>query len=166
MSTTFDFKRSFPIWLTLPISRPQGVAGTVAYQVSLACPLSYQRLETDEQITDPTRVGNAYNPCTGDEPYEVVHTTAYRVHERVAKQYQVGRAFLVGDAAHISNPLGGMGEWRHSRCGEPCRETDATLEGPYSVCRRSGTVRKATSQGCHRHRTGAGVKEPTDSQHC
>ena len=37
------------------------------------------------------------------------HTTLYRVHQRVAKQFRVGRCFLVGDAAHINNPLGGMG---------------------------------------------------------
>ena len=42
-------------------------------------------------------------------PYEVVHKTAYRVHERVAENYVSGRIFLAGDAAHINNPLGGMG---------------------------------------------------------
>jgi 3-(3-hydroxy-phenyl)propionate hydroxylase len=31
------------------------------------------------------------------------------VHQRVAKTFQRGRAFLAGDAAHINNPLGGMG---------------------------------------------------------
>ena len=31
------------------------------------------------------------------------------MHQRVAKTFQLGRAFLVGDAAHINNPLGGMG---------------------------------------------------------
>ncbi|HUG77851.1 MAG TPA: FAD-dependent monooxygenase, partial [Burkholderiales bacterium] len=33
----------------------------------------------------------------------------YRVHQRVAAKYRVGRVFLAGDAAHINNPLGGMG---------------------------------------------------------
>ena len=42
-------------------------------------------------------------------PYEVVHKTAYKVHERVASKYVEGRIFLAGDAAHINNPLGGMG---------------------------------------------------------
>lgn len=45
----------------------------------------------------------------GVDRYEVRHTTLYRVHQRVAKTFQSGRTFLVGDAAHINNPLGGMG---------------------------------------------------------
>ena len=43
------------------------------------------------------------------EPYEIVHRTIYQVHQRVAKQYRLGRAFLAGDSAHVNNPLGGMG---------------------------------------------------------
>ena len=31
------------------------------------------------------------------------------MHQRVAGSYRKGRAFLAGDAAHINNPLGGMG---------------------------------------------------------
>jgi 3-(3-hydroxy-phenyl)propionate hydroxylase len=41
--------------------------------------------------------------------YEISHTTLYKVHQRVAKAFRSGRAFLAGDAAHINNPLGGMG---------------------------------------------------------
>ena len=45
----------------------------------------------------------------GISNYEIAHTTLYRVHQRVAKTFCVARVFLVGDAAHINNPLGGMG---------------------------------------------------------
>jgi 3-(3-hydroxy-phenyl)propionate hydroxylase len=45
----------------------------------------------------------------GMTKYEIAHITLYRVHQRVAKRFRVGRVFLVGDAAHINNPLGGMG---------------------------------------------------------
>jgi 2-polyprenyl-6-methoxyphenol hydroxylase-like FAD-dependent oxidoreductase len=45
----------------------------------------------------------------GISNYEIAHTTLYRVHQRVAKTYRVGRVLLAGDAAHINNPLGGMG---------------------------------------------------------
>ncbi|MEX2035182.1 MAG: FAD-dependent monooxygenase [Xanthobacteraceae bacterium] len=41
--------------------------------------------------------------------YEIDHITLYKVHQRVATTFRLGRAFLIGDAAHINNPLGGMG---------------------------------------------------------
>jgi len=44
-----------------------------------------------------------------DADYEIVHRTIYRVHQRVARHYRRGRVLLAGDAAHINNPLGGMG---------------------------------------------------------
>ena len=44
-----------------------------------------------------------------DGSYEVAHRTIYRVHQRVARHYRRGRVFLAGDAAHLNNPLGGMG---------------------------------------------------------
>ena len=31
------------------------------------------------------------------------------MHQRVAETYRRGRCFLAGDAAHLNNPLGGMG---------------------------------------------------------
>jgi 2-polyprenyl-6-methoxyphenol hydroxylase-like FAD-dependent oxidoreductase len=42
-------------------------------------------------------------------PYEVVQYSPYRVHERCAPTFRVGRALLAGDAAHACNPCGGMG---------------------------------------------------------
>jgi 3-(3-hydroxy-phenyl)propionate hydroxylase len=41
--------------------------------------------------------------------YEVGHRTLYAVHQRVAETYRRRRVFLAGDAAHLNNPLGGMG---------------------------------------------------------
>lgn len=41
--------------------------------------------------------------------YDIVHKTAYRVFERVCDRYYAGRVLLAGDAAHLNNPLGGMG---------------------------------------------------------
>jgi hypothetical protein len=35
--------------------------------------------------------------------------STYRVHHRVAGHFRVGRAFLLGDAAHIHSPVGGQG---------------------------------------------------------
>jgi 3-(3-hydroxy-phenyl)propionate hydroxylase len=33
----------------------------------------------------------------------------YNVHQRVAESFRKGRVFLAGDAAHVNNPLGGLG---------------------------------------------------------
>jgi 2-polyprenyl-6-methoxyphenol hydroxylase-like FAD-dependent oxidoreductase len=35
--------------------------------------------------------------------------STYRVHHRVADHFQKGRAFLMGDAAHVHSPVGGQG---------------------------------------------------------
>jgi 2-polyprenyl-6-methoxyphenol hydroxylase-like FAD-dependent oxidoreductase len=35
--------------------------------------------------------------------------STYRVHHRVAPRFRVGRAFVLGDAAHIHSPVGGQG---------------------------------------------------------
>ncbi len=41
--------------------------------------------------------------------FDVVHTNLYAVHQRVAATFRHGRVLLAGDAAHVNNPLGGMG---------------------------------------------------------
>jgi 3-(3-hydroxy-phenyl)propionate hydroxylase len=42
-------------------------------------------------------------------PYAILHTNLYTVHQRVAATYRRDRVLLAGDAAHVNNPLGGMG---------------------------------------------------------
>ncbi|MEV6773875.1 FAD-dependent oxidoreductase [Nocardia sp. NPDC051030] len=42
-------------------------------------------------------------------PWRLRHASLYRVHQRVTDQFRVGRVLLMGDAAHVNNPLGGMG---------------------------------------------------------
>jgi len=42
-------------------------------------------------------------------PYAILHTNLYTVHQRVAATYRRERVLLAGDAAHVNNPLGGMG---------------------------------------------------------
>ncbi len=42
-------------------------------------------------------------------PYEVIQHSPYRMHQRAAESMRVGRALLAGDAAHVTNPTGGLG---------------------------------------------------------
>jgi len=48
-----------------------------------------------------------FHPKAGH--YDVTHRNLYDVHQRVASCYRDGRLLIAGDAAHINNPLGGMG---------------------------------------------------------
>jgi 3-(3-hydroxy-phenyl)propionate hydroxylase len=43
------------------------------------------------------------------QPYEIVHRNLYVTHQRVASTFRKGRVLLAGDAAHVNNPIGGMG---------------------------------------------------------
>src|SRR5207249_1695486 len=40
---------------------------------------------------------------------EVVWSSRFAVHHRLAHAYRVGRVFLAGDAAHVHSPAGGQG---------------------------------------------------------
>ncbi len=42
-------------------------------------------------------------------PYKILHSGIYRVHQRVAADFRQGRMLIVGDAAHVNNPLGAFG---------------------------------------------------------
>jgi 3-(3-hydroxy-phenyl)propionate hydroxylase len=66
--------------------------------------------ETDDQaLSDESAERRLQGVVAKPTAYEVAHRTIYRVHQRVADRFRVGRAVLVGDAAHVNNPLGGMG---------------------------------------------------------
>lgn len=40
---------------------------------------------------------------------DITHRNIYAVNQRVAAAFRKGRVFLAGDAAHVNNPLGGLG---------------------------------------------------------
>jgi 3-(3-hydroxy-phenyl)propionate hydroxylase len=46
---------------------------------------------------------------TKPERYDIRYKSIYRVHQRVAKDFRLGRVLLAGDAAHLNNPVGGFG---------------------------------------------------------
>ncbi len=111
MSTTFDFVEAIPdlapiAYLTDPSE----------WAVLLRTPSLWRVLlptdpnQTEEEIKAPEAMERRLQAlCPKSGPYELVHATAYRVHQRVASDYVAGRVFLAGDSAHLNNPLGGMG---------------------------------------------------------
>ena len=66
--------------------------------------------ETDADVLDDASVqARLQNLLPQSQPYQTVHRTLYKVHQRVAQSFRKNRVLLAGDAAHINNPLGGMG---------------------------------------------------------
>ena len=113
LSTTFRFERVIPDLANIAyISDPEEwfVLLQAAGLWRVLLPTAPEEAADESRMLDPARIeermqGVYPNPAG----YEVRHRTAYRVHERVAETYAKGRVFLAGDAAHINNPLGGMG---------------------------------------------------------
>jgi 3-(3-hydroxy-phenyl)propionate hydroxylase len=66
--------------------------------------------ETDEEaLSDASvraRLSRIYVP---EAERDYLHLNLYAVHQRVAKSFRKGRVFLCGDAAHVNNPIGGLG---------------------------------------------------------
>jgi 3-(3-hydroxy-phenyl)propionate hydroxylase len=66
--------------------------------------------ETDEEALSPAGVQQRlqkFLPQAGG--YEIAYHALYKVHQRVAATFNLGRILLAGDAAHVNNPIGGMG---------------------------------------------------------
>jgi 3-(3-hydroxy-phenyl)propionate hydroxylase len=63
----------------------------------------------EEEIQDPAAVQAWLRSYFGEREYQVLYSSFYRVHQRVAKNFRAGRVLLAGDAAHLNNPLGAFG---------------------------------------------------------
>jgi 2-polyprenyl-6-methoxyphenol hydroxylase-like FAD-dependent oxidoreductase len=56
------------------------------------------------------RIAEHYRYLLPDrDPYQLEAFSPFRVHERCAETFRVGRVLLAGDAAHVCNPFGGLG---------------------------------------------------------
>ncbi len=111
VSTPFDFYKVIP-----GLSSVSYVADPERWYFLLQIPGLWRAMFLVNEEASDERVQSrefAQSLMTGVVPgitnYEISHITLYKVHQRVAATFKLGRAFLVGDAAHINNPLGGMG---------------------------------------------------------
>ena len=64
----------------------------------------------DDELRSDAMKNAIFDRLVGDgEAVRTSHRTLYRVHQRVAQSFMTDRVLLVGDAAHLNNPLGGFG---------------------------------------------------------
>lgn len=101
-------------------------------------------IEPDEALKDESIQRALQNLLPRDEDYDIIVKGIYRVSQRVAERYRSGRAFLAGDAAHINNPLGGVGlnGGLHDAISLTARLIDAYNGAPESVLAGYETQRK------------------------
>ena len=111
VSTDFEFADHFP-----RLSYVNYVSDPQEWCVLLRVPTLWRVLfptspeESDEEVmTDASIETRLQGLLPRDVPYAITHRTLYKVHQRVAREFRRGRVVLAGDAAHINNPLGGMG---------------------------------------------------------
>jgi 3-(3-hydroxy-phenyl)propionate hydroxylase/6-hydroxy-3-succinoylpyridine 3-monooxygenase len=71
---------------------------------------TYMEDETLPEETFLERLPRAFEAILpGEGSYELERASPYRMHQRSARRYRVGRVVLAGDAAHVTNPTGGLG---------------------------------------------------------
>ena len=66
--------------------------------------------DADSYLVSEDKKNDVFDRLIGNgAQVETAHRTIYRVHQRVAKSFRQGRVAIIGDAAHLNNPIGGFG---------------------------------------------------------
>ena len=66
--------------------------------------------ESDDEALQPAAIQRRLQKFfPKDGVFEIEYVNVYSVSQRVAVTFRKGRVLLVGDAAHVNNPIGGMG---------------------------------------------------------
>lgn len=115
--TFLTLSTGYPIDQHLPwLKEVNYVSGSPFWCVALRVPGQWRVLvpvsnsESDEDVTSDAKKDEVFAQLLGaNVQVETTHRTRYRVHQRVATSFRERRVLLVGDSAHLNNPLGGFG---------------------------------------------------------
>ena len=115
LTTTFDFERaagfSFRSYFADPDEwcncfKVKGYDGKGLWRTVFPANSTASEAAILDDASSQARMQRFYRRA---QPYDIVHRNVYTVHQRVAETYRKGRIMLAGDAAHVNNPIGGMG---------------------------------------------------------
>jgi 3-(3-hydroxy-phenyl)propionate hydroxylase len=115
LTTLFDFEEALGCCHRSYISDPGGwanlfkVAGDdLAGRWRVVMPTPADQTENDA-LSDAAVSARLHRWFPRHPLDMLTHRNIYRVHQRVARSFRHGRVFLAGDAAHVNNPIGGLG---------------------------------------------------------
>ena len=166
LSTTYDFRETMP-----DLSNISYLSDPREWYVLIRTARVWRALFPvdasldDKDVTSPERGERLLQGAVPrSQPYEVTHSTAYRVHERVASTYVKGRMVIAGDAAHVNNPLGGMGlnGGIHDAFN---LVRQAHRDHSRRAARHAGALQPAAAQDCARRRPADDAAQPLDPEH-
>ena len=116
IGTTFDFQSAHPDyvyrnyfsdpeeWCNLFKVRGDGPPGI--WRCVFPCRVG----ESDEAALSPEGCeARLHKFFPGFRDFEIAYRSIYSVSQRVAATFRAGRVCLAGDAAHVNNPIGGLG---------------------------------------------------------
>jgi 2-polyprenyl-6-methoxyphenol hydroxylase and related FAD-dependent oxidoreductases len=112
LSTAYPIERSFP-----GLANVSYMADAHEWCVLLRVPSVWRILvpvdngQSDAELLRDDKKNQVIGGLIGGDAthVETEHRTLYKVHQRVASRYYDGRVAIIGDAAHLNNPLGGFG---------------------------------------------------------
>jgi 3-(3-hydroxy-phenyl)propionate hydroxylase len=115
LTTPFDFGEAFGVCARNYFADPDEWCN--CFKVSADGPPGLWRavFPADSNLSDEQLLSEAASQqrlqkfFPAARPYEIVHRNLYVTHQRVAATFRTGRVLLAGDAAHVNNPIGGMG---------------------------------------------------------
>lgn len=114
ITTTFDFE---PLGFAFSAYTMDPVEWTATFKVPgedgrgvWRCVFPTHPEEDEQTLLDPRKAAERLEHfVAATRAGRIVHVNLYGVHQRVAATYRKERVLLAGDAAHVNNPLGGMG---------------------------------------------------------
>ena len=101
-----DYRANGPDW-RLVIRIPFG-PGADDWIYRVVCGIQ-EDTKDEDVLNEPYCQDRLQELRPSSKPYNITRTLIYSVHQKTAETFRKGHIILAGDAAHLNNPIGGLG---------------------------------------------------------